>query len=391
MASHRPSEASASIIQSPFCSSQRIFPANVCGQGSSPCHATSLSILLHPGSYLSRPSRTTQANTNIPSVTSTTVGMGLSRKSSSTNTPALARTQPSNTHLNGLGKSPPNTPNGVATPVAGHDSVHSANSSSPSSPAGSISSGADGKEPKFFDQANGTNNVAPLQSPDKCPKDKLDKNRMGRIGRMFSQSGRDKDKREKEKERKQQNMLGSGAAGIEPSHSGPTSPMPRHSEKERESFSDTDGAPSRGSSVAGDHPPKPRSVSGQHKNGETAANWVRFEMLEDGVNHVHHLRAAKRQEKLSKLLQSWLGGGQRRREEEDGRAPPARDQLSLMHSWVDQWKTEKSATSKKDGAQTPPTTLVEKYGRCQEVIGRGAFPRKHYADNRCLWSSANIT
>jgi len=68
------------------------------------------------------------------------------------------------------------------------------------------------------------------------------------------------------------------------------------------------------------------------------------------------------------LLQSWLGG---KKKDEDG-AGPARDQLSLMHSWVDQWKTDKVAAIKKDGAPAS-ATLVEKYGRCQEIIGRGAF------------------
>ena len=95
---------------------------------------------------------------------------------------------------------------------------------------------------------------------------------------------------------------------------------------------------------------------------------IRFVMLEDGVNHVHHLRAAKRQEKLSTLLQSWLGGGQKKKDDE---AATPKDQLSLMHSWVDQWKMEKVAVAKKDGSQPPSATLVEKYGRCQEVIGRG--------------------
>ena len=188
---------------------------------------------------------------------------------------------------------------------------------------------------------------------------------------MFSQSGKDKKDKEKELERKKLQQQGQGGGGhVEHIHSGATSPMPRHSEKDGEYSSDTDGPQSRGSSIAGDHP-KSRNVSGTHKNGDVVPHFVRFEMLEDGVNHVHHLRAAKRQEKLSTLLQSWLGGGQKKKEE-DGAAPP-KDQLSLMHTWVDQWKTEKVAAVKKDGSQAPSATLVEKYGRCQEIIGRGAF------------------
>jgi protein-serine/threonine kinase len=282
--------------------------------------------------------------------------MGLSRQNS-TPTRTDAKAYPSSGNLYALGKTSSPT-NGVTTNGVGHDVTHSAapsiNTSTPSSPAGSIGSGADGKEFKFFDHVNGPT------SPDKAvlsAKEKSDKNPMSRLTRMFSATGRDKKEKDKELVRKH---------GGEQQHSGATSPMPRHPEKDGEYSSDTDGAQSRGSSVAGDPQPKSRNTSGQHKNGDTT-HFVRFEMLENG-EHVHHLRAAKRQEKLSTLLQSWLGG---KKKEEDG-AAPARDQLSLMHSWVDQWKTEKIAAIKKDGAPAS-ATLVEKYGRCQEIIGRGAF------------------
>lgn len=54
--------------------------------------------------------------------------------------------------------------------------------------------------------------------------------------------------------------------------------------------------------------------------------------------------------------------------------------LSLVSSWVDSLRREKEHLKEKDIAQdkkvasanTSPT-LVEKYGKCQEVIGRGAF------------------
>lgn len=223
--------------------------------------------------------------------------MGLSRGNSATNTPALARAQPSNSHLNNLGKTAP-TSNGIISPHAGHDKIHSASTSTPSSPAGSLGSGADGKELKFFENVSaGLNNIP--QSPDKIvAKDvKSDKNPMSRLTRMFSQSGKDKKDKEKELERKRLQQQHSQGGHVEHIHSGATSPMPRHSEKDGEYSSDTDGPQSRGSSVAGDHP-KSRNVSGNHKNGDATQHFVRFEMLEDGVNHVHHLRAAKRQEKL---------------------------------------------------------------------------------------------
>lgn len=310
---------------------------------------------------------------NLPQVdvsnidTCTVIAMGPTPKNSTANTPVLARAQPSNGHLNGLGKVVP-TSNGIVALQAGHDNVHSANTSTPSSPAGSISSSVESKELKFFDHMNGSTPASTGCSPDKVTKDKSEKKNKSRITRIFSQSSRDKEKREKEKEleqqRKKQAMNGSGDLP----HSGATNPMPRHSEKDGDVSSDTDGARSRGSSVAGDHPSKLKNVSG---GPACATNFVRFKMLEDGVNHVHHLRAAKRQEKLSTLLQSWLGGGQKKKGDDDRLVPP-RDPLSLMSSWMDQWKAEKAAV-KKDGSGPSSPTLVEKYGRCQEVIGRGIF------------------
>ena len=196
---------------------------------------------------------------------------------------------------------------------------------------------------------------------------------------MFSQSNRDS-KKEKETQKLEADRkkaanaaaIASGTVIPGESHSGTTTPLPRHAEKEGEYSSDTDGGASRGSSVAGDHPPKSRNVSGQQKNGEPQ-HYVRFELINDGESHLHHLRAAKRQEKLSTLLQNYFGGG-KKKDEDDGNKPANfKDQLSLMHTWADQVKQEKAnAPLKKDGTNTSPT-LVEKYGRCQEIIGRGAF------------------
>ncbi|KAI5863257.1 serine/threonine-protein kinase hal4 [Durotheca rogersii] len=84
--------------------------------------------------------------------------------------------------------------------------------------------------------------------------------------------------------------------------------------------------------------------------------------------HEHHLRGSKRQEKLSDMWKALLGLKQDQ---------PAEPDLSLRSSWVDTVKQEKEskelvATDKK-GGPNQSTTLVEKYGKCQEVIGRGAF------------------
>ncbi|KAI1106892.1 serine/threonine-protein kinase hal4 [Jackrogersella minutella] len=81
--------------------------------------------------------------------------------------------------------------------------------------------------------------------------------------------------------------------------------------------------------------------------------------------HDHHLKGSKRQEKLSDMWKSLLGRKQDQAPEAD---------LSLVSSWVDTLKQEKeSLASDKKGGPNQSTTLVEKYGKCQEVVGRGAF------------------
>lgn len=109
------------------------------------------------------------------------------------------------------------------------------------------------------------------------------------------------------------------------------------------------------------------STTTEAKNGNSPANHQRFLPFPDGT-HEHHLRSAKRQEKLSDMLRDLLVG--KRKEDHTGE----HDRLSLMSSWVDQLKNEKEklATDKKGGPNAT-ATLVEKYGKCQEIIGRGAF------------------
>jgi len=93
----------------------------------------------------------------------------------------------------------------------------------------------------------------------------------------------------------------------------------------------------------------------------------RFETLEDG-SHAHFLKSARRQEKLSDMLRDMLTGGKKK--DADG----GEQQLSLMSSWVDQLRSEKdSLASEKKGGPNATANLVEKYGKCQEIVGRGAF------------------
>lgn len=116
---------------------------------------------------------------------------------------------------------------------------------------------------------------------------------------------------------------------------------------------------------------KKASIS-KDKKGDTTPDTgamvhKRFETLEDG-SHAHYLKSARRQEKLSDMLRDMLGGGKKK--DQDG----GEQQLSLMSSWVDQLRSEKdSLASEKKGGPNATANLVEKYGKCQEIVGRGAF------------------
>ncbi|KAJ8613071.1 hypothetical protein MRB53_037123 [Persea americana] len=89
----------------------------------------------------------------------------------------------------------------------------------------------------------------------------------------------------------------------------------------------------------------------------------RFNMHEDGT-HDHHLVAERRQQKLGDVFRHMLGLKKDESQEVH--------QLSLVSNWVDQVRNEKVADDVKGGPNAA-STLVEKYGKCNEVVGRGAF------------------
>ncbi|RPA83830.1 serine/threonine-protein kinase hal4 [Ascobolus immersus RN42] len=170
----------------------------------------------------------------------------------------------------------------------------------------------------------------------------------GRITRMFSSAAKSK---EGEK---------AGAGKSESLKSG----KPDGQIEKANSDSDSSGASFTQSA------PKPRMVRRESKaNGyprQEDKALQRFEILPAG-GHAHHLKSAKRQEKLSDMLRDLLGGG-RKRDEHDP------DRLSLVSNWADQLRSEKDKLApEKKGGPNATASLVEKYGKCQEVIGRGAF------------------
>ncbi|KAK5706894.1 serine/threonine-protein kinase HAL4/sat4 [Elasticomyces elasticus] len=110
------------------------------------------------------------------------------------------------------------------------------------------------------------------------------------------------------------------------------------------------------------------SDSKKEKRDEAAtAIQKRYWVDEDGEHH-HFLKNAKRQEKLTDMVRDFLGGKKKDHGGEE------QQPLSLMSTWVDQIKNEKSKyASEKTGGPNATVSLVQKYGKCQEIVGRGAF------------------
>jgi len=129
-------------------------------------------------------------------------------------------------------------------------------------------------------------------------------------------------------------------------------------------------APSRQNSSTDKPPMAIRNKEKPKELVQPLGHHQRFVLVE-GVpgGHEHHLKSTKRQEKLSDMLRDMLVGRKKAGEAHEGD-----QQLSLMSSWVDQLKREREnlATDKKGGPNST-ATLVEKYGKCQEIVGRGAF------------------
>ena len=88
----------------------------------------------------------------------------------------------------------------------------------------------------------------------------------------------------------------------------------------------------------------------------------RFYMTDDGL-HEHYLKVAKRNQKLKDMV-----AGLWRKKEGQEEQP-----LTLMHDWVLQKRTEQKASADLRGGPNHSMSLVEKYGKCQEIVGHGAF------------------
>ncbi|EGV66586.1 Pkinase-domain-containing protein [Yamadazyma tenuis ATCC 10573] len=140
----------------------------------------------------------------------------------------------------------------------------------------------------------------------------------------------------------------------------------------REKDKDKDSRPKSGSTSRVNSPPISRS------NSVIAVNKPRFKLTE--TSHEHNLKSAKRQEKLTNMLKDLLGAKKLRNEAKSAvpnilgehfPAQGANQPPTLFAGLVNQIKHSDETASASDASID--RSFAEKYGRCQEVIGKGAF------------------
>ncbi len=173
-----------------------------------------------------------------------------------------------------------------------------------------------------------------------------------RLTRMFSQKDANATTRESSRDQVAEKVP---ETAVEEDESGSVKP-PRPS------------APSRQSSKSEAMPGgmvRNESVKKDKKDEPQPAIPKRF-VVDDNGDHQHFLKGTKRQDKLSDMLRDFLGGKKKEHHDEQ--------QLSLMSTWMDQMKNEKDKMAReKNGGPNATASLVQKYGKCQEIVGRGAF------------------
>jgi len=91
--------------------------------------------------------------------------------------------------------------------------------------------------------------------------------------------------------------------------------------------------------------------------------YKRFVMTAEGL-HEHNLKAQKRNQKLKDMVRNIF---------EKKRDVNEEQPLTLMADWIAQKRIETKASTEVKGGPNQTQSLMEKYGKCQEIIGHGAF------------------
>lgn len=210
---------------------------------------------------------------------------------------------------------------------------------------------------------NGDVLPAPTASPAPSVSGKAKGNMAARLTRIFSTSGRATPK-EIDTPRDHRDLSDSSLDSIKPANGKEKPPSKPSSRPNSQPPSRT---PSRQPSVKGESSEKKKPASSKDQKDGSVTH-KRFELLPETNSHSHHLRSARRQEKLTDLLRDMLGGGRKKDDQVEDQ------QLSLMSTWIDQFKSERDKlAADKRGGPNATASLVDKYGKCQEIVGRGAF------------------
>lgn len=119
-------------------------------------------------------------------------------------------------------------------------------------------------------------------------------------------------------------------------------------------------SPTRGPSTNG-VPASEKSKASVDKRFEEQHK--RFWLNPDG-SHEHRLTVQKRNQKLKDMVRNIF------EKKKDGHDEQP---LTLMADWIAQKRTEAKASTEVKGGPNQTQSLVEKYGKCQEIVGHGAF------------------
>ncbi|KAF3019547.1 serine/threonine-protein kinase HAL4/sat4 [Penicillium rubens] len=190
-----------------------------------------------------------------------------------------------------------------------------------------------------------------------------------RLTRMFSSTGKNTPPRENNEVPR--DLSDSSLESIQPLNGRTSKPSSRPASRPPSrppSRGENSRTPSRNPSLKSEPVEKYDKKKMDDKKKDGASVHKRFEVLTEALgNHSHNLRSARRQEKLTDLLRDMMGGRKKDDQVDE-------QQLSLMSTWIDQFKTERDKlAADKKGGPNATASLVDKYGKCQEIVGRGAF------------------
>ncbi|KAK6382525.1 hypothetical protein LTR65_010496 [Meristemomyces frigidus] len=183
------------------------------------------------------------------------------------------------------------------------------------------------------------------------PAPQTKKSTLGRLSRMFSQKDTNAEARETMKASMAEKVPETAVEEGEEGTAGKRAPQVSRTPS---AIGATNGSVARNG-----------SDSKKEKRDDSATVPSRFWADDEGEHH-HYLRSQRRQEKLTDMIRDFMGGKRKEHPEEQ-------QSLSLMSTWVDQMKSEKGKLAHDKPGPNATASLVQKYGKCHEVVGRGAF------------------